>query len=61
VFAVFINFLTNSVYSSIAPFFPQEALNKGVSPHFFGFIFAVYSFTKAISSPLIGKLMNFYP
>jgi len=56
-----LNFLTNSVYSSIAPFFPQEALQKGVSTELFGFIFAVYSFTKTLTSPFIGKLMNSYP
>ena len=55
-----LNFLTNSVYSSIAPFFPLEAMQKGVPSEYIGFIFAFYSFTKALVSPVVGKLMNYF-
>lgn len=53
-----VNLLTNSAYSSIAPFFPFEAVKKGVNPSYIGFIFAVYSLSKACVSPIIGKIMS---
>lgn len=56
-----LNVLTNSAYSSIAPFFPLEAVTKGVNPAYLGFIFAVYSLTKSLVSPIIGNLMNYFP
>lgn len=53
----FVNLLTNSAYSSIAPFYPLEAAKKGVSPIYIGFIFSAYSMTKTIVSPIVGRLM----
>lgn len=53
----FVNLLTNSAYSCIAPFYPLEAIKKGVDPIYIGFIFSVYSLTKAIVAPIVGQLM----
>jgi len=53
-----LNLITNSAYSSIAPFYPFEAIKKGVNPVYIGFIFAVYSLTKTLVSPIVGSVMN---
>jgi MFS family permease len=53
-------FAANSAYSSIAPFYPNEALAKGVPPYTFGLIFACYSVAMFIASPLVNGAMNKY-
>ena len=52
------NLLANSAYSSIAPFFPLEALRKGIAEGLIGFIFSIYSVSKVIASPLIAQMMG---
>jgi predicted MFS family arabinose efflux permease len=52
------NFFANSAYSSIAPFYPGEAVKKGVSNSVLGLVFSVYSFSMFIMAPFIGTLMN---
>jgi MFS family permease len=52
------NFIANSAYSSIAPFYPNEAVNKGVSQSVLGLVFSVYSFSMFIMAPFSSFLMN---
>jgi MFS family permease len=54
---VLVNFFANSAYSSIAPFYPKEALAKGVPEELIGFVFAGYSVSMLIMSPIAGKVM----
>ena len=37
-----VNLLTNSAYSSIAPFYPLEAAGKGVNPIYIGILFTKF-------------------
>lgn len=53
-----VNFTANSAYSSIAPFFPDEAANKGLPGEYFGFIFAGYSISMVVFAPVFAKLMT---
>ena len=53
-----VNLLANSAYSSIAPFYPQEALKKGVPTSLFGIVFASYSISMAVFSPMFARLLN---
>ena len=46
-----VNLLTNSAYSSIAPFYPLEAANKGINPLLIG---------KFCPLPDFGKLRERY-
>ena len=48
----------NSAYSSIAPFFPGEAMKKGMDTNLTGFIFSGYSLSMCLLAPLTAKLMN---
>lgn len=41
----------------IAPFFPTEADNKGISSVHIGFIFATYNLVNCLTSPLFGKYL----
>lgn len=43
--------------SLMAPFFPEEALSKGVSDTVSGWIFGISPFVQFIMSPVIGKLI----
>ena len=52
-----INFFANSAYSSIAPFFPEEAKSKNVE-EYAGLIFSGYSIPMLILSPVFGKLLT---
>jgi MFS family permease len=56
----FITFFSNSAYSSIAPFYPSEALNKGVDSSSLGLVFSAYSFSMFLTSPFLGNIMNTY-
>ena len=53
-----INLFANSAYSSIAPFYPYEAVKKGLPPEILGFIFAGYSLSMCLFAPLFGALLN---
>jgi len=55
-----INLIANSAYSSIAPFFPNEALSKGIPNFYIGYIFAGYSVSMWIFSPLFSSLLSKY-
>lgn len=53
-----INFLANSAYSSIAPFFPKEADQKGVPVAYIGIIFASYSISMAVCAPMYASMLT---
>ena len=53
-----VNLFANSAYSSIAPFYPIEAVKKGVPTSLHGIVFAAYSISMAIFSPLFARLLN---
>lgn len=53
-----INLFANSAYSSIAPFYPYEAVKKGLPAETLGFIFAGYSLSMCVFAPLFGLLLN---
>jgi MFS family permease len=55
-----VNLFANSAYSSIAPFYPVEAVKKGVPAEILGFIFSGYSISMCLISPLLGKFMDSY-
>ena len=55
-----INFFANSAYSSIAPFYSKEAVDRGVSGSILGLVFSCYSFSMFITSFFLGHLMNKY-
>lgn len=48
-------FLTSSYYSLFAPFFPSEALKKGISQTQIGIIFGIFEFVILVLSPVFGK------
>mmetsp|Transcript_12793 Transcript_12793/g.21637 ORF Transcript_12793/g.21637 Transcript_12793/m.21637 type:complete len:269 (+) Transcript_12793:397-1203(+) len=52
------NFIANSAYSSIAPFFPAEALLKGVPESTMGVIIAGYSISMVAFAPLLGVMLS---
>jgi MFS family permease len=54
------NFVANSAYSSIAPFFPQAAIDKGLPKDVLGYIFSGYSLSMVIFSPLLSRLLSKY-
>lgn len=49
------NFLLNACFSNIMPFFPQEALSKGVPEYLIGIIFATLPFGGILSSFFLAK------
>ena len=53
-----VNLFANSAYSSIAPFYPIEAVRKGVPSSTLGLIFAGYSLSMCIFSPLFGHMLT---
>lgn len=55
-----VNLTANSAYSSIAPFYPAEALAKGVPEACFGFIFAGYSISMCVFAPLFSHMLSKY-
>jgi len=55
-----VNLFANSAYSSIAPFYPIEAVKKGVPTSIHGLVFAAYSISMAIFSPLFARFLNVY-
>lgn len=54
----FINYIANSAYSSIAPFYPEEAITKGVPSEYIGFIFSGYSLSMCLFSPVFGIMLT---
>ena len=55
-----VNLLANSAYSSIAPFYPQEAVRKGVPTYVIGLVFSAYSLSITIFAPIFANLLNEY-
>ena len=55
-----VNLTANSAYSSIAPFYPAEALAKGVPEATFGLIFSGYSVSMCIFAPLFSHMLTKY-
>jgi len=53
-----VNLTANSAYSSIAPFYPTEALKKGLPQSTLGFIFAGYSISMCVFAPLYGYMLT---
>lgn len=53
-----INLVANSAYSSIAPFFPDEAKEHGVPDWSIGFIFSCYSISMCLFAPTFNQMMN---
>ena len=51
-------FISNSAYALVAPFLPLEFESKGISDHYIGLIFAIYSVAVVICSPLIGMTVR---
>mmetsp|Transcript_88182 Transcript_88182/g.121679 ORF Transcript_88182/g.121679 Transcript_88182/m.121679 type:complete len:157 (+) Transcript_88182:240-710(+) len=52
-----INLFANSAYSSIAPFYPTEAVDKGVPVSVLGIIFSGYSISMVLFTPLFAHLL----
>ena len=50
--------LASSAYALIAPFFPLELEDKGVSDANIGYIFSIYSVAVIIFSPFVGRYME---
>ena len=48
-------FLTSSYYSLFAPFFPVEALKKGINQTQVGIIFGIFQFAFLLLAPMFGK------
>lgn len=53
-----VDFMSFCSISIMAPFFPKEALQKGLSDTLSGFIFSFYAFVMFTTSPIFGKLVN---
>jgi MFS family permease len=53
-----VNLFANSAYSSIAPFYPIEAVKKGVPSSALGFIFAGYSLSMCVFAPLFSRMLT---
>ena len=51
-------FISNSAYALVAPFLPLEFESKGISDHYIGLIFAIYSVAVVICSPMIGMTVR---
>lgn len=51
-----VEFISYCSMSIMAPFYPKEAADKGMSESMAGFVFSFYAFIIFISSPIFGKL-----
>lgn len=45
--------------SIMAPFFPREAAEKGLSDTLSGFVFSFYALIVFVTSPIFGKIVSF--
>ena len=50
--------LASSAYALIAPFFPLELEDKGISDQNIGFIFSIYSLAVILFSPPVGRYIE---
>jgi MFS family permease len=55
-----LNFFINAANSILAPFYPGEALSKGVSQDVIGFIFSSHPLASFVFSLILGKMMNIW-
>ncbi|XP_018321088.1 MFS-type transporter SLC18B1-like [Agrilus planipennis] len=53
----FVNFMSFCSMSIMAPFFPKEAAEKGLSDTLSGFVFSFYALVMFLTSPLFGKII----
>ena len=51
--------LASSAYALIAPFFPLELEDKGISDANIGYIFSIYSVAIILFSPFVGRYLEF--
>ncbi len=51
-------FLTSSYYSLFAPFFPVEALKKGINQTQVGIIFGIFQLAFLLLAPMFGKYVS---
>lgn len=52
-----VDFMSFCSMSIMAPFFPREASEKGMSDTLSGFVFSFYAFVMFITSPVFGKIV----
>ncbi|RWS05685.1 MFS-type transporter-like protein, partial [Dinothrombium tinctorium] len=57
IYLAFLSFATFASVSIIAPFFPREASQKGMTESVSGMVFAVYGFLLMLMSPVMGKIL----
>lgn len=55
-----VDFMSFCSMSIMAPFFPREAAEKGMSDTLSGFVFSFYALVMFITSPIIGKIVSFH-
>ena len=55
-----VNMLGTSMYSTVAPYFPDEASKKGISTPIIGVILSGYPITALASSLIIGKYLGVF-
>lgn len=53
-----VDFMSFCSISIMAPFFPKEASQKGLSDTLSGFIFSFYALVMFTTSPIFGKLVR---
>ena len=53
----FVNLFANSAYSSIAPFYPAEAIRKGVPSGALGLVFSSYSISMVVFAPVFANML----
>lgn len=55
-----VDFMSFCSMSIMAPFFPREAAEKGVSETLSGFVFSFYALIMFLTSPIFGKIVSIY-
>ncbi|XP_071449260.1 MFS-type transporter SLC18B1-like [Hetaerina americana] len=53
-----VHFASAACISLQAPFYPEEAESKGVTPSQYGFVFGIFELTSFLSSPFFGKYLE---
>ena len=56
----FIDILSSIGYSLLAPLYPSQALEKGVSELTIGIIFSSFAISNVITIPFTSKLINIF-
>jgi MFS family permease len=55
-----VDFISFCSMSIMAPFFPREAAEKGLSETLSGFVFSFYALVMFLTSPIFGKIVSIY-